>query len=228
MDIPTIHPENMRVSKLFAPGHTLTWKYLTELDWPWEALPLISTYVSEIGAALDDAEYESRPGNIWIHRSASIAPSAFIGPSVVIGARTDVRHCAYLRGPAIIGEGAVVGNSTEVKNAILFDSVQVPHFNYVGDSILGYKSHMGAGVITCNVKSDYSLVTVACADARIKTGLKKFGVILGDNVEIGCNSALNPGSVIGRRTNVYPLSLVRGYIPADSIYKKQGEIVEKR
>jgi len=228
MDTPSINPENMRISKLFAPGHTLAWKYLTMLDWPWEALPLIPAYITEISTALDESEYEARPDNVWIHKSASIAPSAFIGPSVIIGARTEVRHCAYLRGPALIGEDAVVGNSTEVKNAILFDSVHVPHFNYVGDSILGYKAHMGAGVITCNVKSDYSLVSVICGNERIKTGLKKFGVILGDLVEIGCNSALNPGTVIGPRTNVYPLSPARGFIPADSIYKKPGEIVEKR
>jgi len=218
----------MRVSELFKPGHTLTWRFFAGLEWPWEALPLITSYVQELGAELDVSEYELQPDNIWIHKSASIAPSAFIGPNVIIGARTNVRHCAYIRGPAIVGEGAVVGNSTELKNVILFDGVQVPHYNYVGDSILGYRSHMGAGVITSNVKSDSSLVSVCVGDKRIKTGLKKFGVILGDNVEVGCNAVFNPGSVVGSRATVYPLSMVRGYVPADSIYKKQGEVVQKR
>jgi NDP-sugar pyrophosphorylase family protein len=228
MSILPVHPDNMRVSKLFEPGFTLSWKYLSELEWPWEALPLISDYITGIGVTLDESDYEVRPGDIWIHRSASIAPTAFIGSRVIIGAETEVRHCAYIRGPALIGDGAVVGNSTEIKNSILFDKVQVPHYNYVGDSILGYKSHLGAGAITSNVKSDSSLVSVVCGDARIETGIKKFGAILGDYAEVGCNAVLNPGSVIGPRTTVYPLSMVRGYIPADSIYKRQGEVAEKR
>ena len=228
MEKHAITTDNMRVSSLFSPDHTLAWRYLTELDWPWEALPLIAAYVQEIGSGLDASEYEKRPGNVWIHKTASLAQSVFIGSDIIIGAGTEVRHCAYLRGPAIIGNNAIIGNSTEVKNSILFDNVQVPHFNYVGDSILGYKSHFGAGVITSNVKSDSSLVTVFCGDARIETGLKKFGVVSGDNVEVGCNAVLNPGVVIGAQTTVYPLSMVRGFIPAGSIYKKQGEIVRKR
>ena len=220
-------PENMRVNKLFKPDNTLAWMYLLELDWPWEALPYISEYVTKIGPALDKSEYDSRHGNIWIHKSASIAPTAFIGPCVIIGARTEVRHCAYVRGPALVGDNAVIGNSTEVKNSILFNGAQVPHFNYVGDSILGHRSHMGAGAITSNVKSDSSLVSVACGNERIATGLKKIGAILGDHVEIGCNSVLNPGTVVGRLTTIYPLSMVRGFIPAESIYKEKGEIVEK-
>jgi NDP-sugar pyrophosphorylase family protein len=228
MENLSLQSENKRVHKLFEPGHTLAWDYLKELSWPWEALPAISSYILELGAAFDESEYETRPGDIWIHKSASVAPSAFIGPCVIIGARTEVRHCAYIRGSALIGEDAVVGNSTEIKNSILFDGAQVPHFNYVGDSIIGYKSHMGAGAITSNVKSDHSLVLITCGDERIKTGLKKFGAILGDFVEVGCNAVLNPGTVIGPYTTVYPLSMVRGFIPADSIYKKQGEIAEKR
>jgi len=221
------HPENMRVSKLFKPGNTLAWMYLSELDWPWEALPYISEYITKLGAALDKSEYDSRSGNVWIHKTAIIAPTAFIGPGVIIGARTEVRHCAYVRGPALVGDDAVVGNSTELKNSILFNGAQVPHFNYIGDSILGHRSHMGAGAITSNVKSDSSLVSVACGNERIASGLKKFGAILGDNVEVGCNSVLNPGTVVGRQTTVYPLSMVRGFVPADSIYKEKGEIVEK-
>ena len=222
-----IHPENMRVSKLFKPDNTLAWMYLAELDWPWEALSYISEYITKLGAALDKSEYGSRQGNIWIHKTATISPTAFIGPGVIIGARTEVRHCAYIRGPALVGDDAIVGNSTELKNSILFNGAQVPHFNYVGDSILGHRSHMGAGAITSNVKSDSSLVSVACGKERVASGLKKFGAILGDNVEIGCNSVLNPGTVIGRLTTVYPLSMVRGFIPAESIYKEKGEVVEK-
>ena len=228
VDKQALHIENIRVGELFKPGHTIAWKYLTQIDWPWVAIPMISSYVKELGAELDASEYEVRPGNVWIHKSAEIAPTAYFGTDIIIGADTFIAHCAYIRGPAIVGEGAVVGNSTEIKNVILFDGVQVPHFNYVGDSILGYKSHFGAGVITSNVKSDSSLVSVRCGDECIETGLKKFGAILGDNVEIGCNAVLNPGTVIGANATVYPLSMVRGFVPANSIYKKQGEVVEKR
>ena len=228
VDRCVINAENMRVTALFSPGHTLVWEYLTKLDWPWQALSLIATYVKELGDALDTSEYDVRPDNVWIHKTATVAPSAFVGSNVIIGADTDVRHCAYIRNNAIIGNGAVVGNSTELKNVILFDRVQVPHYNYVGDSILGYKSHFGAGVITSNVKSDSSLVTVSYGDKRIETSLKKFGAMIGDNVEIGCNAVLNPGTVIGANATVYPLSMVRGFIPGNSIYKKQGEIAEKR
>jgi len=220
--------ENMRVGCLFAADNTIAWEFLLKLDWVWEALPLISSYVTEIGAKLDDSEYDIRPDNVWIHKTSNIAPSAFIGKNVIIGANTEVRHCAYIRNNAIVGEGTVIGNSTELKNVILFDKVQVPHYNYVGDSILGYKSHFGAGVITSNVKSDSSLVSVKCGEEKIETGQKKFGAIIGDNVEIGCNAVLNPGTVIGANATVYPLSMVRGFIPANSIYKKQGEVIEKR
>ena len=224
----TLNTDEMRAINLFKPGHTLAWKYFAELEWPWEAIHSIASYVKELGAELDASEYEVRPGNVWIHKSATIAPTACIGSDIIIGAETVIRHSAFVRGPALVGEGATIGNSTELKNVILFDGAQVPHFNYVGDSILGYKSHFGAGVITSNVKSDSSLVTVYCRDERIETGLKKFGAIIGDFVEIGCNAVLNPGTVIGAHATVYPLSMVRGFIPENSIYKKQGEIVEKR
>ena len=228
MDQNAVLLEDMRVGKLFKAGYSLARSFLDALQWPWEAIPLIASYVKELGAQLDESEYEARPGNVWIHRSADIAPTAYIGSDIIIGADVFVAHCAYIRGPAIVGEGAVVGNSTEIKNVILFDGVQVPHFNYVGDSILGYKAHFGAGVITSNVKSDSSLVSVRCCDECIETGLKKFGAIIGDGVEVGCNAVLNPGTVIGAQSTVYPLSMVRGFIPGNSIYKKQGEIVEKR
>jgi len=218
----------MRVGSLFKPGHSLAWDFLAKLDWPWEALPLIVSYIREIGTGLDSDDYEIRHDNIWIHKTAKIAPSAFIGADIIIGAEADVRHCAYLRGPALVGEGAVVGNSSELKNSILFDGVQVPHYNYIGDSILGFKSHFGAGVITSNVKSDSSLVLVSCGDGRFETGLKKFGAICGDYVEVGCNAVLNPGTVVGSHATVYPLSMVRGFVPAASIYKKQGEVISKR
>ena len=221
------HPDRLRVCELFEPGHTIAWEYLTQFLWPWEALPNISGIIKELGAGLDKNEYDERPNNVWIHKSASIAPSAHIGGCIIVCAGADVRHCAFVRENALIGEGAVVGNSTELKNVILFDKVQAPHYNYVGDSILGFKSHMGAGSITSNVKSDSTLISVRCGEIRIETGLRKFGAILGDNVEVGCNSVLNPGSVIGPRATVYPLSMVRGYVQADAIYKKQGEIVEK-
>ena len=217
----------MKVSKLFEEGHTIAWTYLTELEWPWDALSQINTYIEELGAALDTSEYEKRPDNVWIHKSATVAPSAYIGSSVIIGTDVEIRHSAYIRKNAIIGNNAVVGNSTELKNVILFDCVQVPHFNYVGDSILGYKAHLGAGVITSNVKNDHTLVKVTLGAERVETGLKKFGAILGDYVEVGCNSVLNPGTVVGPNTDIYPLSMVRGFVPAGCIYKTQGEIVKK-
>jgi len=220
--------EDMRVVSLFEAGHTDAWEFLKKLNNPWDALEMIKKYIGEIGKNLGADEYEKKPNNVWIHKTVKIAPSAFIGENIIIGADTEVRHCAFIRNNAIIGKNAVVGNSTELKNVILFDNVQVPHFNYVGDSILGYKSHFGAGVITSNVKSDHSLVCVKCGNEIIKTNLKKFGAIVGDNVEIGCNAVLNPGTVIGANATVYPLSMVRGFIPANSIYKKQGEIAEKR
>ena len=197
------------------------------VTYPWEVLPKISSFILELGASLPEEEYEKRGENVWVARTAKIAPTAFIGGPAIIGKDAEVRHCAFIRGNAIVGEGAVVGNSTELKNVVLFNKVQVPHYNYVGDSVLGYKSHMGAGSICSNVKSDKKLVVVKDSDEKIETGLKKFGAMLGDHVEVGCGSVLNPGTVIGRNTNIYPLSPVRGCIPADSIYKNAAEIIKK-
>ncbi|MCL2627689.1 MAG: UDP-N-acetylglucosamine pyrophosphorylase [Oscillospiraceae bacterium] len=217
----------MKVSKLFEENHTLAWSYLAALEWPWEALAQIGSYIEQIGSELDTDEYEKHPNNVWIHKTATVAPSAYIGSSVIIGADTEVRHCAFIRKDALIGKNAVVGNSTELKNVILFDKVQVPHYNYVGDSILGYKSHLGAGAITSNCKNDHSLVTVSLGEKKVETGFKKFGAILGDHVEVGCNAVLNPGTIIGPNSDVYPLSMVRGFVPAGCIYKTQGNIVKK-
>jgi len=202
----------------------MAWEFLSGFECPWEALPHIAAWIYETGASLDTSEYLPRPGNVWIHVTADVAPSAFFGKNIIVGAGTQIRHCAYIRENALIGTGAVVGNSTELKNVILFDVVQVPHYNYVGDSILGYRSHMGAGAITSNVKADHSAVSVTIGDTRIGTGLRKFGAIIGDSVEIGCNSVLNPGCVIGPGTMIYPLSMVRGFVPGGMIYKEQGEL----
>ena len=191
------------------------------------ALKGIADVIREIGPTLDPERFEQRGEDIWVAKSAKVAPTAALNGPLIIDEEAEIRHCAFVRGSAIVGKGSVVGNSTELKNVIIFNSVQVPHYNYVGDSILGYKSHMGAGSITSNVKSDKTLVVVKDGEEQIATGLKKFGAMLGDHVEVGCNSVLNPGTVIGRNTNVYPLSMVRGVIPADSIYKKQGEVVTK-
>ena len=196
--------------------------------YPWELLPKISDFIKKLGASLPTDQYTQIKENVWVSNSATIAPTAYIGGPAIIDDEAEIRHCAFIRGNAIVGKGAVVGNSTELKNVILFNKVQVPHYNYVGDSILGIKAHMGAGSITSNVKSDKTLVTVKDGEEGIETGLKKFGAMLGDHVEVGCNSVLNPGTVIGRNTNVYPTSMVRGCIPAGSIYKKRGEIVIKR
>lgn len=217
----------LKTEVLFEPCRTIAWSYLTSFIWPWEALPGICDAILEIGAALDSDDYEEHPDNVWIHKGASVAPSASIGKNIIIDAGAEVRHGAFIRENALVGAGSVVGNSTELKNVILFNEVQVPHYNYVGDSILGFRSHMGAGSITSNVKSDRSLVTVSFGRTKIDTNLKKFGAVLGDFVEIGCNSVLNPGAVIGPRASVYPLSMVRGYVPSGSIYKRQGEIAEK-
>ena len=200
---------------------------LEKYEFPWEALEHIGEFVKELGASLSNKEYVNPAEGIWIHKSAKVAPTAGIIGPVIIGPEAEIRHCAFIRGKVLIGAGAVVGNSTELKNVILFNKVQVPHYNYAGDSILGFKSHMGAGSITSNVKSDKTLVVVKNGGEKMETGLKKFGAMLGDNVEVGCNSVLNPGTVIGRNSNVYPTSMVRGCIPAGSIYKKQGEIAEK-
>ncbi len=213
------------IASLYDLSHTLAKDYLAQFTYPWEALGGITELIRALGAGLP-AEYEQIAPEVWVHNTASVAPTAYLGAPCIIGAKTEVRHGAFIRGSALVGDGCVVGNSVELKNVILFDSVQVPHYNYVGDSILGYKAHMGAGSITSNVKSDKSLVVIH-AKEPIPTNRKKVGAMLGDFVEVGCNSVLNPGTVIGRESNVYPLSCVRGVIPARSIYKTGGIIVEK-
>lgn len=218
----------MKTAELFDLSRTQAADYLKKFTYPWEALSGIKDFILSLGAVLNKDEYTEVAPCVWVHKTAKISPSAYVGAPCIIGENTEVRHCAFIRGSALIGNNCVVGNSTELKNVILFDNVQVPHYNYVGDSILGYKSHMGAGSITSNVKSDKSLVTVNSGSGKIATGLKKFGAVLGDFVEVGCNSVLNPGTVIGRNSNVYPLSCVRGYIPADSIYKTGGVITAKK
>ena len=216
------------ISELYDLTQTIAAKIFEGKTYPWEVLPLIKDFILELGETLDPAEYEKRGENIWIAKDASIAPTASINGPCIIGKGAEIRQCAFIRGNAIVGEGAVVGNSTELKNVILFNKVQVPHYNYVGDSILGYKAHMGAGSITSNVKSDKKLVVVKDDKGnRIETGLKKFGAMIGDNVEVGCGSILNPGTVVGPDSNIYPLSSVREVIPAHSIYKKRGEVAEK-
>ena len=197
------------------------------VTYPWEVLPKIGAFIKELGATLDPEEYEKRGEDIWVAKSATVFESAYIHGPAIIGKNAEVRHCAFIRGNAIVGEGAVVGNSTELKNVVLFNKVQVPHYNYVGDSVLGYKAHMGAGSITSNVKSDKKLVKVHTSEGDIETGLKKFGAMIGDEVEVGCGSVLNPGTVIGKCSNIYPLSSVRKSVPANSIYKNQGEVVTK-
>ncbi len=218
---------NLNTTGLFDLSHTLAGDYLARFAYPWQALDGIKELILTLGPALGD-DYQERAPQVWVHETAKIAPTAFLGAPCIIGPDTEVRHCAFIRGSALVGAGCVVGNSVELKNVILFDSVQVPHYNYVGDSILGYKSHMGAGSITSNVKSDKTLVTVKNEGEAMETGRKKFGAILGDWVEVGCNSVLNPGTVIGPHSNVYPLSCVRGAVPADSIYKTGGVVVPKR
>lgn len=220
--------EQLKISELYSDlNHTMAKELLESKTYPWEVLPLISEFILKLGNTLCEEEYEKRGENVWIAKSAKVAPTAFINGPAIIGKDAEVRHCAFIRGNALVGEGAVVGNSTELKNVILFNKVQVPHYNYVGDSILGFKSHMGAGSITSNVKSDKKLVVVKGAAKKIETGLKKFGAMLGDEVEVGCGSVLNPGTVIGSHSNIYPLSSVRGVVPADSIYKNKNEVVEK-
>ena len=218
---------DLTITALLDLSHTLAGDYLAQFQYPWEALDGIKELILRLGPSLDPAEYEERSPHVWVHKTASAAPTAFLGAPCVIGPNTEVRHCAFIRGSALVGAGCVVGNSVELKNVILFDGVQTPHYNYVGDSILGYKSHMGAGSITSNVKSDKTLVTVKNGAETIETGRKKFGAILGDHVEVGCNSVLNPGTVVGPRANIYPLSCVRGAVPGDSIYKTGGVIVQK-
>ena len=217
----------MKTSELYDLDHTMAKGYLEQYEYPWQALKGIKDLILDLGAALG-ADYTEITPNVWVHKTAAVAPTAFLGAPCIIGANTEVRHCAFIRGSALVGENCVVGNSVELKNVILFDNVQVPHYNYVGDSILGYKAHMGAGSVTSNVKSDKTLVTVKNGEERIETGLKKFGAMVGDFVEVGCNSVLNPGTVIGRSTNIYPTSCVRGVVPANSIFKTGGTIVAKR
>ena len=220
--------EECKISNLYNLEQTIAKELLESVTYPWEVLPKIEEFIIKLGNTLDLDKYDKVEENIWIAKTAKVAPTAYIKGPAIIGENAEIRHCAFIRGKAIIGEGAVVGNSTELKNVILFNKVQVPHYNYVGDSILGYKSHMGAGAITSNVKSDKKLIIVKNRNEQIETGLKKFGAMLGDEVEVGCGSVLNPGSVIGKNTNIYPLSSVRGVVPEKSIYKNQNEIVEKR
>lgn len=217
---------NIKTADLMDLSHTMAEQYLGQCEYPWQALGSIGEWVLALGNSLSEEEYDRPAPDIWIHKTATVAPSACLNGPCIIGAKTEVRHCAFIRGSALVGEGCVVGNSVELKNVILFDGVQVPHFNYVGDSILGYKSHMGAGSVTSNVKSDKSPVVIK-GEQAYETGRKKVGAILGDHVEVGCNSVLNPGTVIGRNSNVYPTSSVRGVIPPDSIYKNQDTIVKK-
>lgn len=217
---------NLNTTGLFDLSHTLAGDYLARFTYPWQALDGIKDLILALGPAMGE-DYEERAPQVWVHKTAEIAPTAYLGAPCIVGPSTEVRHCAFIRGSALVGAGCVVGNSVELKNVVLFDGVQVPHYNYVGDSILGYKSHMGAGAITSNVKSDKTLVTVRDGEKNIETGRKKFGAILGDCVEVGCNSVLNPGTVIGPRSNVYPLSCVRGAVPGDSIYKTGGIVVQK-
>ena len=218
----------LTVNELYDLNETIAKDIFDGVTYPWEVLPKIGDFIVELGKTLSKEEYDQVEENVWIAKSANVFPSAYIHGPAIIGKDAEVRHCAFIRGNSIVGEGAVVGNSTELKNVILFNKVQVPHYNYVGDSVLGYKAHMGAGSITSNVKSDKKLVVVKTPEGGIETGRKKFGAMLGDEVEVGCGTVLNPGSVVGRHTNIYPLSSVRGYVPAGSIYKRQGEVVEKR
>ena len=217
----------LKISDMYSLEHSLAGEYLSQFVYPWEALGGIKELIIKLGESLDKNEYDEVSPQVWVHKTAKVFPTAYLGAPCIIGAETEVRHCAFIRGSALVGRNCVVGNSVELKNVILFDNVQTPHYNYVGDSILGYKSHMGAGSITSNVKSDKTLVVVKSNDEAIETGLKKFGAMLADNAEVGCNSVLNPGTVIGRNTNIYPVSRVRGVIPADSIYKAPDDIVPK-
>ena len=219
--------ETCKIANLYNLNETIAKDLFEGAVYPWEVLPKISAFILTLGETLSAEEYDKTGENVWIAKSAKVAPTAYINGPAIIGKDAEVRHCAFIRGNAIVGEGAVVGNSTELKNVILFNKVQVPHYNYVGDSILGYKAHMCAGSITSNVKSDKKLVVVKAGEQRMETGLKKFGAMLGDEVEVGCGSVLNPGTVVGPHSNIYPLSSVREVVPANSIYKKRGEVAEK-
>lgn len=217
-----------RIVDLYDLEHTLAKDYLAQFTYPWEALKGIKDLILSLGKTLDPEQYDEVSENVWVHKSAKVFPSAYLGAPCIIGPNTEVRHCAFIRGSALVGADCVVGNSCELKNVILFDHVQTPHYNYVGDSILGYYSHMGAGSITSNVKSDKTLVVVHGQDENIATGLKKFGAMLGDHVEVGCNSVLNPGTVVGRHSRIYPTSCVRGVVPEKSIYTNRQEIRAQR
>ena len=219
--------EKLFAKNLLDYSQTIAKDLFESVTYPWEALENLAEYIIKLGETLPEDEYEKKGDNIWIAKTATVAETAYLSGPLIICGGTEVRHCAFVRGTAIVGENCVVGNSTELKGSILFNCVQAPHYNYIGDSILGYKSHTGAGVITSNLKSDKSLVTVMVEGDRFDTKRKKFGAIVGDNTEVGCNSVLNPGTVLGRNTNVYPLSMVRGYVPENSIYKKLGEVCEK-
>lgn len=219
---------DIKISALYDLTHTIAADYLKGFTYPWEALDGIKSLILAIGPTLNPEEYDNVSEGVWVAKSAKVAPTAYLGAPCIIGQNTEVRHCAFVRGSALVGDNCVVGNSVELKNVILFDNVQTPHYNYVGDSILGYKSHMGAGSITSNVKSDKQLVVVKNGEERIPTGRKKFGAMLGDRVEVGCNSVLNPGTVIGRDSNIYPTSCVRGVVPEKAIWKNSGEVVLKK
>ena len=220
--------ESVKINNLFDLSHTIAKDYLSTFEYPWQALKGISELIIKIGSTLSPDEYDNPSENVWVHKTAKVFPSAYLGSPCIIGANTEVRHCAFIRGSALVGENCVIGNSVELKNVIIFDNVQTPHYNYVGDSILGYKSHMGAGSITSNVKSDKTNVVIKSADEQIETGIKKIGAFLGDFVEVGCNSVLNPGTVLGRNTNVYPTSCVRGVVPENSIFKVDRTVISKK
>ncbi len=220
--------ENIKISELFDLSHTIAADYLKSFVYPWEALKGIGELIISLGKTLSPDEYDNPAENVWVHKTAKVFPSAYLGAPCIIGANTEVRHCAFIRGSALVGENCVIGNSVELKNVIIFDNVQTPHYNYVGDSILGYKSHMGAGSITSNVKSDKTNVVIKSADEELETGIKKIGAMLGDNVEVGCNSVLNPGTIVGRGSNIYPTSCVRGVVPSNSIWKTGGVITQKK
>ncbi len=219
---------NITINDLYDLNETIAADLFQGATYPWELLPQIKDFIKELGSKLDPEKFEKRGEDIWVAKNAKIAPTACLNGPLIVDEEAEIRHCAFVRGSAIVGKGAVVGNSTELKNVILFNKVQVPHYNYVGDSILGYKAHMGAGSITSNVKSDKTLVVIKSAEGNVETGIKKVGAMLGDNVEVGCNSVLNPGTVIGRCSNVYPTSCVRGVIPANSIHKNNGVVIKKQ
>lgn len=220
--------EQLKIENLFDLNETIASDIFDGITYPWEVLSKIGDFILELGATLSEEDYIKQGNDVWIAKSAKVAPTASINGPVIIGKNAEIRHCAFIRGKAIVGEGAVVGNSTELKNVVLFNKVQVPHYNYVGDSILGYKAHMGAGSITSNIKSDRSPVTIKMDCEKIETGLIKMGAILGDQVEVGCNSVLNPGTIVGKDTNIYPLSMVRGFVPEKCIFKRQSEIAVKQ